>query len=151
MIVDDAPHGSLLVASRTCQLRSTDSNRMKVIIYLRLHFCIIHNGCEKQLSALKREISISFCLPFCTFRTPAFRSYSVRLLTCSFKLLKSIATSEKVRNRVNSKGVSMGGCSKVKWVDLSASYTYRHMDFKSRTCRPRMPPRCDASFLLLTP
>jgi len=39
------------------------------------------------------SIGIRGCSPFWTFRTPALRSYKVRLETVSFKLLKSILTS----------------------------------------------------------
>ena len=106
MIVDDAPQGSLLVASRTCQARSTDSDSREASVYLRLHFGIIHNRWEEKQSARKGEADRPFYSPFCTFRTPAFKSYSVRLLTCSFKLLKSIGTAERVREQVGLKRMS---------------------------------------------
>lgn len=45
MRVDDAPQGSLLVASRTCRPGLTDDDSsVEADIYLRLHFGIIHDG-----------------------------------------------------------------------------------------------------------
>lgn len=94
--VDEAPQGSLFVASRTCEflLLSAIAPRLPATSgtsNLSFHLGKVHYSCDGHLvnmcgtsDALGRNV------PFWTFRTPALRSYSVRLETLSLMLFKSI-------------------------------------------------------------
>lgn len=135
MMVDDAPHGSLLVASRTCQPRLIENDSTQANTYLCLHFGIVHNGWEEEAVSVEGQHLHLFLLTILYLSHTGFQIIQCQITDLLFQATKihcrgqqTMKTSNFERNHCAEEKQSEGV------VNLSVSYTYRPVGFKSRTC-----------------